>query len=210
MNVINLLRMKFYDITLPLSTHTPEWPGDIKYEREERQTSAIVSKLTLSSHFGTHIDAPKHFLFDKVSVDNLKLESLIGKFKVIEVKSKELIQKSDIIKFKFSAGDRILFKTINSNIISGSKFTDQYVSLSLEAAQHLAKQKISLVGIDYFGIEAKSAPGHPVHRALLEKNIVIVEGLNLQKIKPGIYTGAILPMKIENGDGAPARAILWK
>jgi len=202
--------MKFYDITIPVSHHTPEWPGDNKYERVERKTSAIVSKLTLSSHFGTHIDAPKHFLFEKKSVDQLPLNLFVGKFKVFVLKSKKLISLFDVKNLPIQKGDRILFKTINSNIVTGAKFDAGYVSLSLEATQYLAKKKIALVGIDYFGIEAKSAPGHPVHVELLKNNIVIVEGLNLQKIKPGSYQGAILPLKIEAGDGAPARAVLWK
>lgn len=202
--------MKFYDLTLPLSNNTPGWPGDIAYKREERQTSAIVSSITMSSHFGTHIDAPRHFVFSASSIDQIPLSTLVGKFKVFQVKSKQLIEKKDIEKFSIQKGDRVLFKTINSNIITGAKFNPSYVSLSLEAAEFLAKKRIALVGIDYFGIEAKSAPGHPVHVTLLSKNIVVVEGLNLQKTPPGIYQGAILPLKIEDGDGSPARAVLWK
>ncbi len=202
--------MTFYDITVPLSPKTANWPGGVKYRREEIRTSAIVSTLTIRSHYATHVDAPRHFLFDKKGVDALPLSAMIGKFKVFEVKSKKLILKADIIKFNISKNDRVLFKTINSNIVTGAKFDPDYVSLSAEAAQYLAQKKISLVGIDYFGIEAKGSPGHLVHKTLLKNNIVIVEGLNLQKIKPGTYNGAILPLKIEDGDGAPARAVLWK
>ena len=202
--------MKFYDITIPLSDTTPEWPGDTKYVREERQTSAIVSKITMSSHFGTHIDAPKHFIFTNSSVDKLKLESLVGKFKVFEVFAKTQIELNHISKFTINSGDKIIFKTRNSKFVGKPLFTDDYTSLSLEAAKYLAKKKIALVGIDYFGIEAKSAPGHPVHKALLTKNIIIVEGLNLNTVPAGLYEGAILPLKIIGGDGAPARAVLWK
>lgn len=201
--------MKFYDLTLSISNQIPAWPGDIIYKRIERKTSAIVSSINMSSHFGTHIDAPKHFLFNKAGVDNLEINSLIGVFDVYEVKSKKLISLSDVKKLPINAGDRILFKTRNSKLINSKKFTANYVSLSLEAAKYLALKKVLLVGTDYFGIEAKSAPGHPVHKALLSKNIVIAEGLNLSKIKAGAYDGAILPIKIKNGDGAPCRAILW-
>lgn len=180
------------------------------YKREERKSSAIVSSITMSSHFGTHMDAPRHFIFTATSVDQIPLSTLVGKFKVFQVKSKQLIQKKDIERLPIQKGDRVLFKTINSNIITGAKFNPSYVSLSLEAAEYLAKKKISLVGIDYFGIEAKSAPGHPVHMALLSKNIIVIEALNLQKTPPGSYQGAILPLKIENGDGSPVRAVLWK
>jgi arylformamidase len=156
------------------------------------------------------VDAPKHFLFDKQSVDQLPLSTLVGKFKVVEVKSKKQIKIADFKHAKIQKSDRILFKTINSNIVTGAKFDPNYISLSAEAAKYLASKKIALVGIDYFGIEQKGDPKHLVHKILLKNNITIVEGLNLQKIKPGIYNGAILPLKIENGDGAPARAVLWK
>lgn len=202
--------MKYYDITVPLSPHTANWPGGVPYKREEIKTSAIVSTLTMRSHYATHIDAPRHFLFNKQTVDKIALNTLIGSYKVFSVKSKIFIEKKDIENFSISAGDRILFKTNNSNVVTGEKFDPEYISLSVPAAQYLAKKKVSLVGIDYFGIEAKGSPGHLVHKTLFKNNIVVVEGLNLQKITPGTYQGAILPLKIEGGDGSPARAVLWK
>ncbi len=203
--------MKFYDISTTLSANTPQWPGSQAFSREEFNGSAITSKLTLASHYATHVDAPKHFLFDKKSIDQTPVSALIGKFKVFAVASKQQIMVADIAKLKINAGDRILFKTRNSKIIGNKKeFTADYVSLSAEAAIYLAKKKIALVGIDYFGIEAKGQPGHPTHTALLSKNIVIVEGLDLKKVESGTYNGAILPLKIKDGDGAPARAVLWK
>jgi len=203
--------MKFYDISLPLGLSTPNWPGSQEFAREEIKSSAITSKLTMASHYATHIDAPKHFLFGKKPVDQLPLPALIGKFKVFAVNSKKQIELSDIVKLKINVGDRILFKTRNSNFIASKKvFTENYVSLSADAAAYLAKKKVVLVGIDYFGIEAKGQAGHPTHTALLSKSIVIVEGLNLKNISAGAYNGAILPLKITGGDGAPARAVLWK
>jgi arylformamidase len=203
--------MKLYDISTSLSPSTPSWPGSEPFHREELRSSAITSKLTLASHYATHVDAPKHFLFNKKSIDKTPLEALVGTFKVFEVASKIQVMVADIAKLKINAGDRILFKTSNSKFIGTKKeFVEQYVSLSGEAATYLAQKKIALVGIDYFGIEAKGEPGHPTHTALLSKNIVIVEGLDLKKITPGTYNGAILPLKIKEGDGAPARAVLWK
>jgi arylformamidase len=202
--------MKFYDITVPLSPATANWPGGVEYRREEIVGTAIVSTLTIRSHYATHVDAPKHFLFDKKSIDQLPLNILVGKYKVFALKSKQQISEADLKPFKINPGDRILFKTRNSTLVTKAAFTRDYVSLSTEAARYLAKKKIALVGIDYFGIEAKGNPGHMVHKTLLSKNIVIVEGVNLSKITPGTYNGAILPLKIEGGDGAPARAILWR
>ncbi len=201
--------MKFYDITVPLSPSTPNWPGGTAYNRAEERGTAIVSTLTIRSHYATHVDAPKHFLFEKKSIDQIPVQFFVGKYKVFAIKSNPQILLSDIIRLNISKGDRILFKTANSNIVTEAVFNPNYISLSVEAAQYLAKKKITLVGIDYFGIEAKGSPGHLVHTTLLKNNIIIVEGLNLQKVTPGTYQGAILPLKIEHGDGAPARAVLW-
>ena len=202
--------MKYYDLTLTISEDSVTWPGDVPFTRNEQVSSAIVSTLHLSSHLGTHIDAPRHFIFDAGGIDKIQPSQLVGKFKVLQLKSKKLIDESELKKLKINKGDKVLFKTHNSKLIKESKFTADYTSLSLEAANYLAKKGVHLVGTDYFGIEAKSAPGHPVHIELLKKKIVIVEGLNMSAIKPGTYSGAILPLKIKNADGAPARAILWR
>lgn len=202
--------MKFYDITLPLSSDIPAWPGDIAYERKERKTSAIVSKLTMSTHFGTHIDAPKHFLFKGPGVDALKPDSLVGIYKVFSIKNKKEITVDELKKLDIQKGNRVLFKTANSNLLNKKKFSSDYVYLTADAAAFLVSKKILLVGSDYFGLEAKSAPGHPVHKTLLAAGIVMVEGLDLRNTQPGTYDGAILPLKIKGGDGSPARALLWR
>ena len=216
--------MKYFDISLPLKEGMTVWPGDKPFKRTENKTTAITSRLDLSTHTGTHIDAPRHFLFNKQGVDSIVLNKLIGKCRVIEIKfpspgagegsrersrSNQLIRISDFVKFKIRPHDKILFKTRNSKLLRLKKFTADYVSLSLEAAKYLATKKIDLVGIDYYGIEAKSASGHPVHKTLLKAGIVIVEGLDLSKVKPGNYNLAALPLKIVGADGSPARVILF-
>lgn len=215
---------------MPLHEGMVTWPGDVKFQRLENKTSAIVSTLTLSTHHGTHIDAPRHFLFNNGSVDKIAISKLIGPCQVIEIrplpfppqawggwppgrersKPDQLIEASGLARLRIKPHDKLLFKTRNSRLLRQKKFTANYVSLSLEAAKYLARKKIDLVGIDYYGIEAKSAPGHPVHKTLLRAGIVIVEGLDLSKVKPGNYRLAVLPLKIVGADGSPARAILWK
>ena len=71
---------------------------------------------------------------------------------------------------------------------------------------------IKLVGIDYLSIEKGGSPGHPVHVALLEKEIVILEGVDLREVPPGDYEIVCLPLKYEGGrgDGSPARTVLIK
>lgn len=202
--------MRFWDISLPLDHTTIAWPGDTKFTRKENRGSGIVSKLILSTHAGTHIDAPKHFLFDRNGVDQIALSKLIGMARVLPINSANQIIAKDLKRFTIKAHDKILFKTRNSKLLRGKKFTADYVSLSLEGAKYLAGKNIDLVGTDYFGIEAKGSAGHPVHKVLLKSGIVVLEGADLSKVKPGIYNIAALPLKIKAGDGSPARAVLWK
>lgn len=217
---LNQMR-KVKDISLPLRDGMVVWPGDVRFSRKENKTSAIVSKLTMSTHHGTHVDAPRHFLFSRGTVDKIALDKLIGQCQVVEVRfsspgdgegtrERSLIKLRDLVRVKIKPHDKLLFKTCNSKLLKLKKFTSDYVSLSLAAAKFLAKKKVDLVGIDYYGIEAKSAPGHPVHKVLLRAGIVVVEGLDLAKVKPGNYNLVVLPLKIVGSDGSPARAILWK
>lgn len=202
--------MKFLDISLPLEAGMVVWPGDVGFARRESRGSAIVSVLRLSSHHGTHIDAPRHFLFNSKTVDRIALSKLIGAAQVLEVRSQNLIEVADLKAAALRPHDKILFKTRNAQLYLKKHFDPNYVSLSLAAARYLARKKIDLVGIDYYGIEAKNTPGHPVHKVLMRAGIVIVEGLNLAKVKAGKYNLAVLPLMIKAGDAAPARAVLWK
>lgn len=202
--------MKIYDISLPLQAGMIVWPGDPGFFRKENKGSGITSRLDFSTHTGTHIDAPRHFLFNDGTVDKIALSKLVGKCRVIALQNKNLISLGDVKKNNPKAHDKILFKTKNGKLLKRKKFTSNYVSLSLEAAKYLAAKRIDLVGIDYYGIEAKSAPRHPVHKALLKAGIVIVEGLDLSKVEPENYNLAALPLKIVGADGSPARVILWK
>ncbi len=202
--------MKFFDVSLPLRKGMIVWPGDIGFQIKEQRGSGIVSHLNFSTHTGTHIDAPKHFLFSRPGVDRILPTKLIGKCKVIRIDDVRLIEPKHLRSLRISRHDKILFQTENRNLLKLKKFTANYVSLSLKGAKYLVSKKIDLVGIDYYGIEAKSAPGHPVHKSLLRAGIVIVEGLDLSKIRPGKYNMAALPLKITRGDGSPARVVLWK
>lgn len=202
--------MKFFDVTLPLSPQSIVWPGDARFSRIEKKGTAIVSQITMSSHMGTHLDAPKHFIFSATSVDGVALSKLIGQAKIFALHDKPQISLAAVQRLAIKPGDKILFKTANQKLLRNKNFTSDYVSLSLDAAKFLAAKKIDLVGIDYFGIEAKSSPGHPVHKTLLRAGIVIVEGLDLSKVTPGVYQIAALPMKIKDGDGAPCRVVLWR
>jgi arylformamidase len=206
----------YYDISLPIAPNMPTWPSDAPIvveptSRISRGGSSNVSRLGMSSHTLTHVDPPCHFVDRGLTVDHLPLEVLIGPAVVVEPHpEKNLITATDLGQLGLRDAERVLIKTRNSDLWAGGpyEFQSDYVSLSRDAAAWLVSKGVKLVGVDYLSVEAYEAPKHPVHHALLDNGVVVVEGLNLSQVPEGRYQLICLPLKIRNGDGAPARVVL--
>jgi arylformamidase len=164
----------------------------------------------MSTHQGTHIDSPCHFIDDGYTSENINLESLIGLCLVIDVVGYDIINVEHIDKYDFNKYKRVIFKTNNSLLWKKNikNFDKNFVSLSFEAAQYLYNKGVILIGIDYLSIEKFSSSAHEVHNLLLGNNVVILEGLNLSDVCEGCYELICLPIKLKGSDGSPARAIL--
>jgi len=208
--------MKIYDVSIPIKNGMLVWPGDSGVKIE---TLATVkkdgigdSRFSFGSHTGTHVDAPNHFVKNGIGVDKILLKKLFGECIVVDLTriNHQEILPSDIKDTRVKKGARILFKTGNYKYLHGSKFPDDYVSLSLSAAEYLAKIEVYLVGIDFLGIEKRKNPGHPVHKTLLKNGIVNVEGLDLSNVSAGKYTIVCMPLRVVDADGSPARVLLMK
>lgn len=202
---------KLIDISLPIHNKTVTWPGEgIRITTPPPGKDGVtVSRLELGSHTGTHVDAPRHFLPEGKTLDKIPLERFIGSCQVITVKSAAPeITLNDFKQSEIHPGSRILFKTRNSKLLESGKFANNYTALSLEAAQFLADRQVWLVGVDYLSVERRGSPGHPVHKLLLSKGIVVVEGLYLEHVTKGKYELICLPMSLYGLDGAPCRAVL--
>jgi arylformamidase len=206
----------YYDISLPIAPNMPTWPSDAPIavtptSRVGRGDSSNVSRLGMSSHTLTHVDPPGHFIDKGLTVDRLPLEVLIGPAVVVEPHpEKNLITATDLGQLGLRDAERVLIKTRNSDLWTGGpyEFQSDYVSLSKDAAAWLVSKGVKLVGVDYLSVEAYEAPKHPVHHTLLGNGVVVVEGLNLAQVPEGRYQLICLPLKIQNGDGAPARVVL--
>jgi arylformamidase len=208
--------MKIYDITVGLSETMPIYAGDptvtISAAKSiARGDSANVSQITLGVHSGTHVDAPNHFIDGTRRVHELDPAKLIGPCRVVQIPDDVTAIEPDHV------GDlggitRVLFKTRNSAFWNEPErgFRRDFTYLAPDTAKLLADSGIELVGIDYLSIEKSGSPGHPVHVTLLEKEIVILEGVDLREIQPGDYELICMPLKYDgaNGDGAPARTLL--
>ena len=200
---------KIIDISLLLSDKTIVYPGnpEIKIATIPGKTSTR-SEITIGSHAGTHLDAPKHVFENGAGVDKVDLNKIVGECRVLDMtRVKEVIGVDDLKKEKIKKGERILVKTKNSKR-GFEKFYDDYIYLGGEAAEFLAKKKIALFGMDYLSVKKRGGPDNRPHTELLRSGVVIFEGLDLSKVKPGKYFFVGLPLKFAGLDGAPARAVL--
>ncbi len=173
-----------------------------------RGDAANVSLLSMGSHTGTHVDAPAHFIEGGATVEALPLDVLIGPALVAEVGSERLIGRRDLEPLPLDGQSRLLLKTRNSALWAAGGFSRDFVALDLEGARYLTERRLRLIGIDYLSIEAFHSPGHPVHRHLLGAGVVILEGLDLSRVAPGVYELVCLPLPVRGIDGAPCRAVL--
>lgn len=197
------------DISQPLRAGMPVWPGDppVAIDRLNEGLPA-VSALRLGTHVGTHVDPPAHFVAGAATVDQLPLTTLIGPAWVAHLVGPGPITAALLAGAGVPPGTaRLLLRTANSARASAI-FDPGYVALAPDAAEWLLARRIRLIGIDAPSIEPFDAAGEPVHHRLLGAGVIIVEGLALADVEPGAYELICLPLRIEGGDGAPARVVL--
>lgn len=193
----------------------PTYPGDPQVSIEpvlqiSKGDEANVSRLCMGDHTGTHLDPPVHFIPGGKTVDQLDLDVLYGPARVVDfTRVEKAITAQDLAAAQLPPGVvRLLCKTRNSELWGRPGFQEDYVGVAWDAAQWLVDHHLRLVGIDYLSAETFHASEPKTHRTLLGAGVIIVEGLNLKAIAPGDYTLACLPLKIQNGDGGPGRAVL--
>ena len=208
--------MTINDISLPISPSLVVWPGDLPVaitqpSHVDRGDEVTVSWLELGSHTGTHVDAPAHFIRDGATVGALGLETLVGPALVVHVGDEVRRITADVLaQAAIPLGTRrLLLRTRNSAlwVHPDHTFATDFVAVTEDGARWLVERGVALVGIDYLSI-GPYGDAAPTHHVLLERGIVIVEGLNLAGIAPGTYQLVCLPLKLEQLEGAPARAIL--
>ncbi len=208
--------MKIYDITFPISENVPVYEGDPNVKIEVASSfakgdHANVTQLCCGAHTATHVDAPNHFIDGTRKVHELELDKLIGNCRVVCINDSVTAIEPEHLG-NLESVERILFKTKNSAFWNEPEkgFRKDFTYISPEAARILADSGIKLVGIDYLSVEKFGSTDFATHITLLEKEIVIIEGLDLREVSAGDYELICLPLKIvsETGDGAPARTIL--
>jgi arylformamidase len=205
--------MKLIDISVPLQAATPTYPGNTPFtlepvKRIARGDSSNVSSLHMSAHAGTHVDAPRHFFDSGPGTEALPLEMLLGRTRVVELTSRRGIDAEELAGLDFSDDVRVLFKTPNSRYWGSPDFHTDYIGVTAAGAKFIVEHGIKVVGVDYLSVEMFKQPGAPAHHALLGGGVIVIEGLNLRDVDPGIYDMICLPLAIVGSDGAPARVVL--
>jgi arylformamidase len=192
----------------------PVWPDStgfrlLRTQSLENGDPSNVSRLDCDVHTGTHIDAPRHFLKNGATVEQLPLDTLIGPAIVAYLPNVTEIAASDMAALSLPDGTkRLLLKTSNSALWAKQQgFDTGFVGLTADAAKWIVERGISLVGVDYLSVQ-KYGDGPETHLILLGAEVVILEGIDLSGAEAGQYELICLPLKITGAEGAPARAVL--
>lgn len=207
---------KIFDISLTVHPEMVVWPGDppVSLERLskiEDGANCNVSFLGSGVHAGTHVDAPYHFLPQGTTIETLPLDVLVGPAQVVQIPEEATLIDRAVLEMAgiLPGVVRVLFKTRNTRIHAETArdFAFDFVGISPDAAEWLVERGVKLVGVDYLSV-APYNNSRPTHEILLGQKVVLLEGILLEQVEPGLYTLVCLPVKLKGSDGAPARTIL--
>lgn len=202
---------RIWDISQKVQPGIPVWPGDTAYQ--EDRTWAIgpgcpvnVSRLTLSTHTGTHADAPLHYDADGAGIGLLDLETYLGPAQVVSVPSGAgLVTVEHVVPVLRDGIVRVLLHTFD-------RFPDGWVSdfTAIDAGliTALAERGVRLIGTDAPSVDPETSKTLDAHHAVRRNNMRILEGLVLDGVPDGVYELIALPIRLEGADAAPVRAIL--
>jgi arylformamidase len=202
------------DISRPLYTGAPHWPGD--QETVFRLGARIadgkpcnLGQLRLSVHNGTHADAPFHYNDGGAAIDALSPELFVGPARVIDARGHTSFGRdlfSGMRAADFAATPRILFRT--DVWLDHATFPTTWPLLDRDLPAWLATQGVKLIGLDVPSVDSLTNTDMAIHHLMDAAGILIIESLDLRSIEAGIYELIALPLKLRGADGSPVRAVL--
>lgn len=206
--------MDYIDISPPIRSSSPVFPGDQAFERFVTMDMMQGDHLGLSwmkttLHVGAHADAPSHYHKDGQTIDRRDLTYYLGACQVIDVQhvGPRRIEPSDIA-LETITTPRVLFRSLS--FLHDQPFQTSFTSLSPSLIEVLNERGVRLVGIDTPSVDPSDSKDLPSHLALYRCNLAVLEGIDLEAAKPGLYHLVALPLAIEGADASPVRAILLK
>lgn len=204
--------IEWHDVSIPLRPGMTVWPGDYAYEfradrRIEAGENSNTSIISLSTHTGTHCDAPWHFELGGKRMHEVDSSLFFGEAVIIELMEVDQIRAEHLGPGKLPP--RVLFKTSNSEYPVDGPFKTDFVALEPDAAQRLVDDGVRLVGVDYLSVGPYKR-SRPTHHILLENEVFAVEGLRLGGLAPGPCEFVVLPLLLVDSDGSPCRAFVGR
>ena len=208
--------MQIFDLSHPISPAMPVFPGtpcpELRAIACLEAQGFEESMVSLSSHTGTHVDAPAHLLSQGKTIDVMPCEAFCGNALVVDCTN--LHEQHIALEFLTNLDslanpvDFVLLYTGWDRFWGEKKYFSGFPVLSPESAQWLAHFPIKGVGVDTISVDPMDSSDLPVHHALLQREIVIIENLtNLGKLPETGFTFCCLPLPLEHGDGSPVRAV---
>jgi arylformamidase len=203
--------LRIFDISLTITPDTPRYPGKVQPRRDilmDMAEGAVAncSAVYLDCHVGTHVDAPRHFVRDGITIEDVSVERFCGPCRVVEIQGRRDIRPEDLA--DVPRGVRVLFKTVGSSLLhAGQDDPNGFAYLTPAVARRLVELETQLVGIDGFSIDEYGST-EPSHHIILPAGISILECIDLTDVPPSDYELTVLPLKIAGAEAAPARAIL--
>lgn len=205
--------MKIIDLTHPIHRNMPVYPGSEPPSVEAACSIArdgfAEHRIGLSSHTGTHIDAPAHMLADGKTLDRYPAERFIGQALVVDVAEQAVeVSVLEPLAGKIGEVEFLLLRSNWSRLWGTPEYFDGYPVLSPEAAIWLSRFKLKGIGIDAVSFDRAGSGDYPNHKALLGGDILLVENLaNLDMLPDAPVLFSCFPLKIEDAEGAPVRAV---
>jgi arylformamidase len=204
--------VEIIDISLPLETTLAVWPGDTEFDyqltwKRSAGSTVNVGAVRMSTHGGTHVDAPFHFADEGQKVDELALTTFVGKAFVVHVQGRQNISRRDLSR-DLGGATRLLMRT--DAWADTRSFPKSIPVVDLDVPDWLGTQGIVLLGLDLPSVDALDSKDLPVHHALARNHVTILESLSLRGVEEGLYDLFALPLRIVGGDAAPVRAVLMR
>jgi arylformamidase len=203
--------MKMIDISRRLENGMPVWPGDTPFHYEvsvskAESGSVNIGSLSMSTHTGTHVDAPFHFDDNGKRIIELDLELYIGPVRVIDMIGKSSIGAKDLENVDVEGFERVIFRTLAWE--NSVEFPEKIPFIESDLGPYLADKGIRLIGVDVPSVDPIDSKDLQAHHSLNENGIHILESVLLDQVDPGDYELIALPLPLVEGDGSPVRAVL--
>lgn len=206
--------MRIYDITRTLSESLAVWPDDqpfrVRWTARMAEGAAVnIGSIQMSTHAGTHVDAPLHHDDEGESTDAFDLKTFVGPTLVLDVVGEEAVEVRHVDGLDFDGVPRILFKT-GASELPDAEFGIDFTHIDPATVRFLAERSVVLIGTDAPSVDPFDSTDLPSHHELARCGIVNLENLYLRDIEPGLYHLTALPLKVAALDAAPVRAVLMQ